>query len=139
MTMKLMVCTDGTKPSDRALEVAAQYADITGSQLTVINVIESDVSREESAYDEYGKKQDQAKSIIKGASDVVSKFAPGLELTTRIAVGPVSSEIVRIAEDEGFNAIFMGATGSNRIKRMLLGGVTDDVMHYAHCPVTVVR
>ena len=50
--MKLMVCTDGTKPSDRALEVAAQYADITGSQLTVINVIESDVSREEPAYDE---------------------------------------------------------------------------------------
>jgi len=137
--MKLMVCTDGTKPSDRALEVAAQYADITGSQLTIMTVIESDVSREESAYDEYGKKQGQANAIIKGALEIASEFAPGLEVTTRIAVGPVSSEIVRIAEDERFNAIFVGATGSNRIKRMLLGGVTDDIIHYAHCPVTVVR
>ena len=137
--MKIMVCTDGTMPSYKAVEVAAQYADITGSHLTIMTVIESDVSREEPAYDEYGKKQGQANGIIKGASEVASEFAPGLEVTTRIAVGPVSSEIVRIAEDEGFNAIFMGATGSNRIKRMLLGGVTDDVIHYAHCPVTVVR
>lgn len=137
--MKLMVCTDGTKPSYKAVEVAAQYADITGSQLTIMTVVESDVSREEPAYDEYGKKQSQANAILKGASEIASEFAPKLEFTTRIAVGPVSSEIVRIAEDEGFNAIFVGATGSNRIKRMLLGGVTDDIMHYAHCPVTVVR
>ena len=137
--MKLMVCTDGTTPSYKAVEVAAQYADITGSQLTIMTVIESDVSREEPVYDEYGKKQSQANAILKGASKIASEFAPKLEFTTRIAVGPVSSEIVRIAEDEGFNAIFVGATGSNRIKRMLLGGVTDDVIHYAHCPVTVVR
>ncbi len=114
-----MACTDGTKPSDKAVEVAAQYADITGSQLTVMTVIESDVSREEPAYDEYGAKQNQGNAIIKGASEIVSKFAPELEVTNRIAVGPVSSEIVRIAEDEGFNAMFVGATGSGRIKRML--------------------
>jgi len=137
--MKLMVCTDGAKPSGKAVEVAAQYADITGSQLTVMTVIESDVSREEPAYDEYGKKQDQANAIIKAACEIASEFAPELDVTTRIAVGPVSSEIVRIAEDESFNAIFVGATGSGRIKRMLLGGVTDDIIHYAHCPVTVVR
>lgn len=137
--MKIMVCTDGTMPSYKAVEVAAQYADITGSELTIMTVIESDVSREEPLYDDYGKKQGQANAIIKGASGIASEFAPNLEFTTRIAVGPVSSEIVRIAEDEGFNTIFIGATGSNRIKRMLLGGVTDDVIHYAHCPVTVVR
>ena len=48
-------------------------------------------------------------------------------------------ERFKLDPDEGFNAIFVGATGSNRIKRMLLGGVTDDIIHYAHCPVTVVR
>ena len=137
--MKLMVCTDGTKPSYKAVEVAAQYSDITGSQLTVITVIESDVSREEPAYDEYGKKQDQANAILKNACEIAAKFAPELNVTTRIAVGPVSSEIVRIAEDEKFNSIFVGATGASRIKMMLLGSVTDDIIHYAHCPVTIVR
>ena len=137
--MKIMVCTDGMKPSEKAVEVAAQYADMTSSNLTIITVIESDVSREEPAYDEYGKKQDQANAMIKNSCEVAAKFAPGLEVETRIAVGPVSSEIVRIAEDEKFNAIFVGATGSGRIKKMLLGSVTDDVIHYAHCPVTVVR
>ena len=137
--MKIMVCTDGMKPSEKAIEVAAQYADITDSTLTIITVIENDVSREEPAYDEYGKKQDQANAIMKDAFEIAVKFAPDLNVTKRIAVGPISSEIVRIAEDEKFNAIFVGATGSGRIKKMLLGSVTDDVIHYAHCPVTVVR
>ena len=137
--MKILVCTDGTKPANKAVEVAAQFAQISESELTVMNVIESDVSRDKPAFDEYGNNQKMAQTIIDEAIEIASRFAPEAKVSTRIAVGPISAEIVRIAEEEGFVSIFVGATGSGRIKKMLLGSVTDDVIHYAHCPVTVVR
>ena len=137
--MKILVCTDGMKHADKAVEVAAQYAQISGSELTIMNVIESDVSHEKPAFDEYGDKQTMAHSIIDKANEIASRFALEVKVSTKIAAGPVSAEIVRIAEDEGFMAVFVGATGSGRIKKMLLGSVSDDVIQYAHCPVTVVR
>ena len=137
--MKIMACVDGAKPSEKAVEIGAQFADITRSEFTLMHVIESDVSRSEPLYDEYGKKQEQAKSILSKAREIAHKYAPNLSVYTRIASGPVSAEIVRIAEDERFDSIFIGATGSSKIKRMLVGSVADEIILYAHCPVTIVR
>jgi nucleotide-binding universal stress UspA family protein len=137
--MKIMACTDGSETANKALNIAAQLAKVRGSELTILHVIDSDVSREEPIYDEYGGKQRKAKSILKDAEEIVSQVGGDIKVNSRIAVGPVSAEIVRIAEDEGFGALIIGSTGASRIKRMLLGSVADDVVHYAHCPVTVVR
>ncbi|MDY6863003.1 MAG: universal stress protein, partial [Thermodesulfobacteriota bacterium] len=58
---------------------------------------------------------------------------------TKIACGPISSEIVRIAEVEGFDVIVIGTRGLAGLKRMLMGSVAEDVVRHAHCPVIVVR
>ncbi len=137
--MKIMVCADGAKSSEKAIDVAAQYAKISSSSLMILHVIESEVRRNASEYDSYGEKQKQAQAIIDDALEIAAGVASGLAVSTRIAAGPISAEIVRIAEAEGFGAIFVGSGGSSKIKKMLLGSVTDDVIHYAHCPVTVVR
>jgi nucleotide-binding universal stress UspA family protein len=65
--------------------------------------------------------------------------ANGVNCETKIAVGPVAAEIVRIAEEEGVTSIFMGSRGNRGLKRMLLGSVADDVIRHAHCPVTIIR
>lgn len=137
--MKLVVCTDGSKTANKAVEVAAKYANISGSELMVLTVVEDDVSREQIVHDKYGVKQREANSIIDGAREIIGQVASEISIINRVAVGPVSEEIIRIAEEEGAQSIFVGATGSNRIQRMLLGSVTDDIIHYSHCPVTVVR
>ncbi len=137
--MKIMVCTDGAKPSAKAIDVAAQYAQLSSSSLMILHVIESEVRRNPSEYDSYGEKQKKAQAIVDEALEIAAGAAPGLAVSTLVAAGPISAEIVRIAEAEGFGAIFVGSGGSSKIKKMLLGSVTDDVIHYAHCPVTVVR
>jgi nucleotide-binding universal stress UspA family protein len=137
--MKIMACLDGSEKSKKAVDIAAQLAKIRNSELVLLHVIESDESREKPVFDNYGKKQREAKNLLKEGEDIVSGVGSDIRQTSRIAVGPVSAEIVRIAEDEGVGALLIGVTGASKIKRMLLGSVADDVIHYAHCPVTVVR
>ncbi len=137
--MKILVCTDGSESANKALKFAAQFAKNYGADLTVIYVIEHEISMEKPIYDYYGDKHHKAEKIIKNAKDVVSRIASDINVKDRIAVGPISTEIVRIAEDEKFDSIVIGTRGIGGLKRMLLGSVADDVIHHAHCPVVVVR
>ena len=137
--MKFMACTDGGAASEKAIDVAAQFVKISNCQLMVLYVIPHEIRREKPEYDSYGEDQKKAQTIINNALEVVAKSAPGIPVTTKIAVGPVSAEIVRIAEEEEMAGIFIGTIGSSRLKKLLLGNVADEVMHYAHCPVTLVR
>jgi nucleotide-binding universal stress UspA family protein len=48
-------------------------------------------------------------------------------------------EIVLLAEKECADLIVMGSRGRGRIRRALMGSVSDLVVRHAHCPVLVVR
>ena len=62
--MKILVCTDGSKPAEKAVRIAAQLASVSKSPLMILHVIGSEVIRKEPIYDEYGEKYNKAKSII---------------------------------------------------------------------------
>ena len=44
-----------------------------------------------------------------------------------------------MAEEEGADLIVMGNRDRGRIRRALMGSVSDSVVRDAHCPVMVVR
>ena len=137
--MKVMVCTDGSEHSEKAVRIAAQLAKARKSPLLILHIIESEARRTELIYDSYGEQYSRAKSILQKAETIVSEIAPGMSVETRVAVGPITEEICRIAEEEGVQALMIGTTGGTALKRMLLGSVADGVIRYCHCPVTVVR
>ena len=137
--MKILLCTDGSETADKALNYAVQFAENFGADLTLVYVIQHGTSMEKPVYDNYGEMTHKAKEVLEDAQKKVSQFASGIHVQDRIAVGPISTEIVRIAEDEGFEMIVLGTRGLTGLKRMLLGSVAEDVINLAHCPVTVVR
>eukprot|EP00914_Ancora_sagittata_P012931 GHVO01025021.1.p1 GENE.GHVO01025021.1~~GHVO01025021.1.p1 ORF type:complete len:157 (+),score=14.94 GHVO01025021.1:27-473(+) len=47
--------------------------------------------------------------------------------------------IVRMAEEETATMIVMGTRGLGKVRRTLMGSVSDFVVHHAHCPVIVCR
>lgn len=51
----------------------------------------------------------------------------------------VAKAVVKYAEDEGYDHIVTGSNGRVGIPRFLLGSVANNIIHRAHCPVTVVR
>jgi nucleotide-binding universal stress UspA family protein len=53
--------------------------------------------------------------------------------------GRADEEITDLAESLGIGLIVMGSRGRGRIRRALMGSVSDSVVRHAHCPVTIVR
>lgn len=137
--MKILVCTDGSEIAAKAIEYAANFAKNYRADLTVMYVIDHETSMKKPVYDKYGDKTHKAKEILKEAKETITQAGGDTEVTERIAVGPVSREIVRIAKSEGFESIVVGTRGLGGLRRMLLGSVAEDVILYAHCPVVVVR
>jgi nucleotide-binding universal stress UspA family protein len=65
--------------------------------------------------------------------------AVGVEVEKRLVEGHVVQQIVRVANEGNFDLIVIGARGISHIREMLLGSVTDGVMHHARCAVLVIK
>ena len=53
--------------------------------------------------------------------------------------GGASEEIVALAAEIGVGLVAVGSRGRGRIRRLLMGSVSDAVVRHAHCPVMVAR
>jgi nucleotide-binding universal stress UspA family protein len=60
-------------------------------------------------------------------------------IARRVEYGDPATEICRVAEDEQFDVIVVGSHGGGFMKRVLLGSVSQHLLHHAPCPVLVVR
>jgi nucleotide-binding universal stress UspA family protein len=58
---------------------------------------------------------------------------------THLREGRAEEEIVEVAEEIGAGLIVLGSRGHGRLRRALMGSVSDAVVRHAHCPVTIVR
>lgn len=56
-----------------------------------------------------------------------------------VVVGWPAEEIARAANDPGTDLVVVGARGLGPLKRLLLGSVSEKVLHHARCPVLVVK
>jgi nucleotide-binding universal stress UspA family protein len=53
--------------------------------------------------------------------------------------GKPGETIIRLAEEESATMIVMGTRGLGKMRRTIMGSVSDFVVHHAHCPVIVCR
>ncbi len=53
--------------------------------------------------------------------------------------GNSGHEIVRFSKENKFSLIIMSARGHTALSHLLLGSVSDIVVHHAPCPVLIVR
>ena len=138
--MKIMVCADGSEYGDKAVQYAAKFADNFGIDLTLLHVIEDTTTQEElPTYPGFKPKREKAEAILAAARKLAAEVSSKVTCHERIALGPITSEIVRIAAVEDFDGIVVGTKGVRGLKRMLVGSIARQVIRHAHCPVTVVR
>lgn len=60
------------------------------------------------------------------------------DVTTRICVGDFADEILDVAEAEKADLLVMGRRGLGRVREVLLGSVSQKVLHHADCKVVIV-
>jgi nucleotide-binding universal stress UspA family protein len=136
--IKVLAAIDGSPMTDLVLDHCARYAKMSGCDLTLLHVIE-DIIPLTGIPDTplYKERKEEGAKILARAEKILKD--QGVDCKTMLVEGPVSREIVNVAEDNGVDYIFMGSRGLRGLKRMLIGSVADAVIKYAHCAVTIIR
>ena len=142
MFSHILLASDGSECALKAAETAATVATMFASRLTVLNVFkpvpyigafEAPIAP--------GLEPKYVAEIQDEAIRSVSRLLEGRDILfdCRTEIGYPSEEIVRAADEEHCDLIIMGNRGLSGIKSLVLGSVSDQVTHHAHCPVLIVK
>ncbi len=138
----IIVATDGSKGSDRAVDVAAALACAFGSQLFIVTIA-GNLSAEEMRELARAEKHigDALEALSMQIVTAAEKRARRLGVTNiqlQIGWGDAAQSIMEIAERETADAIVLGRRGRGRLAGLLLGSVSQKVVSLAPCTVVVV-
>lgn len=147
--MKILLATDGTKCSEDAVRMISNFAFSESDTIKIISVIDMALPLSVDIYGgflppnielEKAVKENADKILIETSDKVKSflKLNP-VQISTEVLFGSPESRIVETAEEMKADIIIVGSHGYNSWERLLLGSVSDSVVHHAPCSVLVVR
>jgi nucleotide-binding universal stress UspA family protein len=134
----ILLATDGSREAQLAAATAAELAKRTDSELHLIHVGELRPTFLAQTELEPAQLERQARELLDQQLRRVEE-AEGEVEEAHLRMGRADEEIVELAQSLGVGMIVMGSRGHGRIRRALMGSVSDSVVRHAHCPVTIVR
>lgn len=147
MYKKILVATDGSTLSKKAVTSAISLAASLGAELVALKV----VPRYPQSYfegglalqaDEVSRVENQWALDGQAIVDAVEKTAATKGVKTKAVIAKsdlVSEAIIATAKKQKCDLIIMASHGRRGIKRLLLGSETQLVLTHSHIPVLVLR
>lgn len=144
---KILLATDASKDAEKAALIASDIANSTGSELHVLHVGNTkDFHIAPGAEQSFsprtgslGEIREKAEKTLGQAVEQVEE-AGGTVAQAHLRLGDPDDEILRFCDEQGgFGLIVMGSRGLTRIKRVVMGSVSESIVRHAHCPVLVAR
>jgi nucleotide-binding universal stress UspA family protein len=148
--MKILIATDGSEYSRKAVEKCCQIISAEGH--TDIKIISTVDRITPIAAEPFGVSNqfyaeietdllNQAQNAVDAAKEIFRAkcAAKNISIETEVFKGSVKETIVDEAKDFKADIIAVGSHGYGFLNRMLLGSVSDFVIHHAPCSVLVVR
>ena len=147
MYKRILVATDGSTLSKKAVTSAIGLAAACGAELIALKVVPrypqayfegsiplsvQDVTRVEKQWTDTA--QAAVEAVVKSAK---SKNVVAKGITAKSDV--VSDAIIAAAKKQNADLIVMASHGRKGIKRLLLGSETQQVLTHSHIPVLVLR
>lgn len=127
---RMLVPLDGSKSSEKALMYAAALAGKVHAKVTLLYVQESRL---------FGLRPELSKTIGTGVLTDAAAKVKEAEFDQRLESGDPARKITELAEKEDFDMIVMGSRGHNALGRILLGSVSNHVLHYTKRTVLIVK
>jgi nucleotide-binding universal stress UspA family protein len=138
MFQKILLATDGSPHADRAAEeTIGLVRHLPNFQLTLFHVTLS-VERSQLL------KNNLKSSLIEEAHQAIIRTEyrlnhAGIPYELNVALGDPAEEIIRKVEQEAYDLVIIGSRGLSKIKGLLLGSVSQQVLHKVKCPVMIVK
>ena len=136
---RMLVAVDGSEFGLAAVKAAAKLAKERGiASVTLINVIPTVYDSCSGATLAGAPPEDiEAWEIFEKPKEILKDA--GVKATLLLQEGDPAEEIIRTAQEEGFDLIVVGHRGLSPVKAFLVGSVSNRVVSHAPCSVLVVR
>jgi nucleotide-binding universal stress UspA family protein len=139
MRIRSILCpTDFSGNSATALELATAIAHDYSARLTIVHVKALPVTPSGVMTPEPLEPPEEA-AELRRKLDAVRPNAAGVPFDHVMLIGDEATEIIGLAESEGYDLIVMGTHGRTGLSRLLMGSVAEQVVRKAPCPVLTVK
>lgn len=141
MYKKILVPTDSSEFSKRALEEAISLAKLTDGEVYLLNVAHSPESYWGYTAN-YGIEvnEEALKQLGKMAIDLTrSDVETSVPIHEMVRFGSPSIQVLEVAKEIDADLIVMGSHGRGFVAGALIGSVSQRVLHQAKCPVLIVK
>lgn len=147
MYKKILVATDGSDLSEKAVSSAIELAALAGAELVALKVVplypqsyfEGGLALQAA---EIGRIEQQWAEDGQAIVDAVQEAAQAQGVKTQaitVKSDLVSEAVIAAAKKHECDLIVMASHGHRGIKRLLLGSETQQVLTHSHIPVLVLR
>lgn len=142
---RLLVATDGSETSDKAVNSGIQLAKDLNATLCIIHVVDVypanlpfgiDLERYQDSVRREGKQ------ILEKAKELSDESAITTEIELieiRNSTDKISEKIIKTAQDRQIDIIIIGTHGRRGFRRLLLGSVTEEIMRISTIPILLIR
>ncbi len=147
MYERILVATDGSKLSQKAVKTGIELAALAGAELVALKVVPrypqsyfegsvplnvEEVGRIEKEWSEHGQE------VVNAVKQAAEK--KGVKAKAVISKSDLIAEaVIAAAKKHKCDLIVMASHGRRGIKRLLLGSETQQVLTHSHIPVLVLR
>ncbi len=139
---KILVATDGSETSNKALIEARKIGELRESKITIINIVNDVVIHPYLVTQDYSIKTNEglvslSKELLNEALKLFEGFSGEVEVKQRI--GSAGREIIEEANEGGYDLLVMGNRGLGAISRAMLGSVSNKVLNHVKTDVLIVK
>jgi nucleotide-binding universal stress UspA family protein len=138
MFKSIVWATDGSEHAEKAFALVHELAKEGGATVTIVHVVERveaiGGTGQPRRVDE-GAVQDHLREVVDRLK--AEGMNASLKISGDVGARP-ANEVVKAAREEGADLIVAGSRGHHAITGLLLGSVTNRLLHIAPCPVLVV-
>lgn len=138
--MKILVATDGSAASDKAIDAALARTRQQGAELIIAHVVEPFYPLGVSEFDA-GIFEDAMRKESEAIVAAAAARAKAAGVTARIVTetGSPADTLIDIIKREAADEVFIASHGRHGLARLTMGSVSSRVVEWAPCTVTVVK
>lgn len=143
MSRVLLAGVDCSSCSNRALQYAADRAEVSKGQLIVVHVIDWSPFSFNTPQENEERHKRRETELERARTEIIEPVVSELREKGVFARGIIrhghpAETLSSVAEEFGATNIIIGKTGSSRIKTQLFGSVANTLVQISGIPVTIV-